>query len=949
VEFRVLGPLEVLDAGRPVALGGRKQRVVLALLLLHANEVVSSEALIGAVWGEKPPERARATLQVYVSNLRRLVDTDENDVRRPRLMRHAPGYLLRTADHELDLDSFLRLIEDGHVARARGDPMRASLLLRAALELWRGSAFPDLVDTAGSIAEVTALEEQRLNALEDRLDADLQAGRAEQVVTELATLVATYPMRERLHAQRILALYRTGRQADALAAYQSARAMLRDELGMDPSAGLQQLQRAVLRQDPCLEAPTPAGPSRPALPAAANELIGRERELAVLTTLLNDAPVRLVTLLGPGGTGKSRLGLELATAVQPDFPEGVVFVPLAPLRDPLLVVPAIASALGVRETSERPLHELLVDRLSDGQSLLVLDNFEQLLPAAGHIAELLTRTRHLKVLVTSRAPLRISGEHEYPVEPLTLPTLDPLPPLAEVRENPAVRLFVDRARAVVPDFDATEQHTTAVAAICHRLDGLPLAIELAAVRSRVLSPLAILTRLDARLRLLTGGPRDVPTKQQTLRGSIEWSYELLAPEERDLFARLSVFRGGSGLDAVEAVCTPDAADPLDMLDRVDSLVSQSLLQRRRAANGAFRFVMLETIHDYAEELLDGLPDGSVRRRHAEFFASLAETAEPCLTGGEQLDWLTRLNSENDNLRAALAWSCGPDGDTGVAMRLAAALGHYWEMSGSLSEGRRWFETVLAGGQATAPELRLRVLSGAATIAFGEGDHDRATQLHEDALHLAREVGDEPAEAFALMALGAQLLDRQCYDQAEELCEKARVLALRVGELRTAGLSRHNIAEIEFHRGHYAQAVDRYQDSLRIFRELGDQWAVVASLHGLAVTVLRQGDLRSAAKALRECLRLASEVGENYWLAESLEGLAVVAEGSRQPDRAARLLGAADTLRRRIGAPLQQPSRPDYESLLDLLHAQLAADAFVRAWEAGQRLTVEQAVAEGSQP
>jgi predicted ATPase/DNA-binding SARP family transcriptional activator len=944
VEFRALGPLEVIDAGRPVALGGSKQRTVLARLLLHANQAVTSESLVEAVWGENPPGRARATLQVYVANLRRLLD---KDVGRPRLIRHASGYLLRTTAHEFDVDRFHGLIEGGRAALAVGDPMRASLLLRAALELWRGPPFPDLADCGASIAEVARLDEQRLNALEDRIEADLQAGRAEQVVTELAALVGTYPLRERLHAQRILALYRTGRQAEALAAYQSARATLRDELGMDPSAPLRQLERAVLHQDPSLDAPAAPEPVRPPLPVSTTRLIGREREVTALTALLSDPSVRLITLLGPGGTGKSRLGLELATALQADFADGVFYVPLAPLTDPLLVLPAIASTLGVRETAQRALHEILASRLKDDRALLVLDNFEQLLPAANHIAELLSATRHLKVLVTSRAPLRIRGEYEYPVEPLTLPMLAPPPALNELLDNPAVRLFVDRARAVAPDFEPDEIETVAVAAICHRLDGLPLAIELAAARSRVLSPQAILTRLDARLRLLIGGPRDVPTQQQTIRGSIEWSYELLEPEEQDLFARLAVFQGGCDLDAVEAVCTPKDGDPLDVLDRVDSLVSQSLLQRRRAPNGTLRFVTLETIHEFAKELLDGLPDDSVQRQHAEFFAALAETAEPWLTGGEQLEWLARLSREHDNLRAALAWSSGPDGDSRIALRLAAALWHFWEMSGSFAEGRRWLEIVLAGGDMTVPELRLRAISGAATMAWSVGDHDRATQLHQDALQLATELGDASAQAFSLNALGAQMMDVD-YDKAEELFDQARVLAMKLGELRTGGMARHNIAEIELHRGRYAQAAEGYEDSLRIFSELGDQWLVVASLHGLAVAVLRQGDRERAANALRDGLRLAFEVGENFWLAENLEGLAAVAEYSNQPTRAARLLGAADAMRRRIGAPLQQAEQSDYESLLHVLRAKLGDDALNDAWDGGQQLTVKQFVEEASQ-
>jgi tetratricopeptide (TPR) repeat protein len=358
-------------------------------------------------------------------------------------------------------------------------------------------------------------------------------------------------------------------------------------------------------------------------------------------------------------------------------------------------------------------------------------------------------------------------------------------------------------------------------------------------------------------------------------------------------------------------------------------------------------VLLQTIHEFAEELLDGLPDASVRRRHAEHFADLAETAEPWLTGGRQLEWLTRLSSEHDNLRAALAWSSGQDGDGRLALRLAAALWHFWEMSGSLTEGRRWLEAVIARGDVHAPRLRLQAITGAATMAWSVGDHDRATQLHQEALDLARGLGDKSAEAFSLNALGAQLVDDENYDAAEHLLDQARALAMKLGELRTAGMATHNTAEIQFHRGRYAEAAIGYRESLQIFRDLDDRWAVASTLHGLAVAVLRQGDREQAAEALRDSLRLAVDVGENYSLADGLEGLALVAVDSEQPVRAARLLAAADAIRRRIGAPLQGAYRGDYESLLDLLRGQLRADAFERAWAEGQRLSVAQSVEEAS--
>jgi predicted ATPase/DNA-binding SARP family transcriptional activator len=946
VEFRVLGLLEAIEADRPITLGGHKQRIVLSLLLLHANTVVSTDALVEAVWGDEPPDRAPATLQVYVANLRRLLNVDGDDRPRERLIRDGNGYVLRADEDEVDVGRFRRLVEEARAARSCDDPARASLLLRTALELWRGAAFPDLVERQ-TIPEVTALEEQRLSVLEERIDADLEAGREDQVVDELAALVARHPLRERLHAQRMLALYRTQRQADALAAYQTMRTMLRDELGVDPSDDLQQLERDILRQDPSLDLVQPSKPAVPTLPVAPTPMIGRERELATLTKLVNDPSVRLVTLLGPGGSGKSRLGLEVATEVTTDFADGVFYCPLAPLNDSSLVVPAIASALNVRETAEWTLLDILIQRLEARRALLVLDNFEQLLDAAGQVAELMSRTRYLTVLVTSRSRLQISGEYEYPVDPLTLPELDPLPPIGELTQNAAVRLFVERAQAVSPGYELTDRDGAAVAAICHRVDGLPLAIELAAARCRVLAPPAILTRLDARLRLLTGGPHDVPTRQQTLRGTIEWSYDLLESAERLLFTWLAAFRGGCTLEAVEAVCTSDGEDPLDLLDRVDSLVSQSLLQGRRTADGDTRYLMLQTIQEYAEELLDGSHDGQQqRRRHAEHYLQLAETAEQRLTGGDQqLDWLARLTDDHDNMRAAMSWSLAENGDDSVALRLAAALWHFWEMSGSFSEGRRWLEGALAVSDQSPPEVRLRALSGAATMIWCEGDSDRARRMHETARDLARELGDERAEAFALNAIGTQVIDEGDYGRAEKILEQARALALRAGDLRTAAMAQHNTAELVRHRKQYSKAADYYEASVRIYRQLDDQWALVPSLNGLGLVALRQGDRERAADTLRDSLRLAAEVGENYWLAESIEGLAAVAEASDDPMRAVRLVAAADAMRRRIAAPVQLGDQAEYESLLGALHSQLDDPTFDSAWSDGQQLTAKQAIAE----
>ncbi|MGN6169153.1 MAG: AfsR/SARP family transcriptional regulator, partial [Solirubrobacteraceae bacterium] len=647
MRFAILGPFEVADdEGRELTLGGRKQRSVLAILLLHAGEVVSSDRLIDALWGESTPATAAKTVRVYVSNLRKALGGGV-------LLTRAGGYVLQVTAAEVDSRQFEALAAEGRSALQTGDFHRAAGVLREALGLWRGPALADFGYESFAQAEVARLQESRLAVLEDRIDADLALGLHTALVGELEALAREHPLRERLVGQLMLALYRSGRQADALEIYRRTRTHLANELGLEPGPALKVLQGQILEQDPALDTPgqlrvaTEAlteqdgvGESRPEfrafgrsnLPTPATPLVGRSEEMSRALELLVGREVRLLTLWGPGGAGKTRLALEVAAATIRSYRDGVWLVPLAPLPDPALMIAEVARVLDVTPVADETPEQALMRALAGRELLLVLDNFEHLLDTAGLVADLLAAAPQLTVLSTSREPLRIRGEQRMEVPPL--------PP------RDAAELFLSRAKAVRPDLTVDQDDRAAIERICERLDGLPLALELAAARVSVFGPRQLETRLAERLAL-PEGPRDVPERQRTLRATIDWSYQLLDPAERNLLAGLSPFIGGVRVDAAESIWGAGADE------RLISLAEKSLLRRREDPDGAPRLWMLETVRAFAVELAmaDGVA-GDAADRHAEHFFALAEHAAPYLHGRDERHWLDRLASEHANLRAA---------------------------------------------------------------------------------------------------------------------------------------------------------------------------------------------------------------------------------------------------------------------------------------------------------
>lgn len=741
------------------------------------------------------------------------------------------------------------------------------------------------------------------------------------------------------------------------------------------------------------------------VPTPLTSLVGREREVEELGRLLRRTDTRLVTLTGPGGFGKTRLAVQVATETA-TFADGASFVPLASIRDPTIVAATIAQALNVPVAADREAVEALIDRLHGHERLLVLDNFEQILAAAPLLTALLTACPRLTILVSSRARLHLSGEHHWPVPPLALPATDGEASNGRLGDSPAVRLFVARARAVDPDFRLTSANGATVAAICRRLDGLPLAIELAAARNRVLSPPALLARLSHRLRLLTGGPHDVPDRLRTMRAAIGWSDELLSPATRTLFRRLAVFNGGFTLEAAEGVGTrtqdsglrtEDAGwgTPVGLgaegpgfsavMDSVAELVDGSLLRRVDGRDGESRFAMLETIREYGlEELVTSGEEGATRRRHAAWCLALVEQAEPGLAGPDPGPWLDRVETEHDNLRAALAWAA-ETGETEIGLTLTGGLWRFWRVRGHWGEGRDWLERMLALPAAAGSVARARALNGAGVFADDQDDRERAVARFEESLALARAHGDEQLTATVMTNLGDVARVRGDFDQARQLFEAALALYRRIGAGPWVGMVLNDLGVLAWDQGAVEEAATRYGEALAVFRELdhrprtadaltnlgvaaharrelasalalatealaiyrelGDRRGVALTLFNRGAIALDEGDQARALADLRESLLLNRDLGDRLWLARGLDLVAEAARAGGQPERAARLLGATEALREARKMPLGALERGEREAAVSRLRGELDSRAFATAWATGRVLPLEQVIDE----
>lgn len=974
MRYAILGPIELRDGERRSAVEGRRQQCLLVLLLLRANCAVGVDELIDAIWSDQPPAGGPKRLRMAVARLRETLALGATALRTvPR------GYVLDVQPGELDAQVFEARVQDGRSALRRGDVACASRTLAAALGLWRGPALAGVAYEDWAQPEIRRLEDVRLAAHGERIDADLRLGRHAALAGELEALVQRHPTRERFVEQLMLALYRCGRQTDALDAYAALREQLVATLGLEPGPQLRALQQQVLVQSPSLQLDAPADarprPARRAavsgLPAQRADVLGRDHDAQALGDLLRRPAVRLVTVMGPGGVGKTTLAIEVAHRLAAEHRDGALFVDLSALVDPDAVADSVLHALGGEPEPGTTAQATLCRLAGFREQLLVLDNLEQLLGAGPLLSELLEAAPGLTLLATSRAALDLRAEHRFALDPLALP--DSSHP-ATVTTAPATALFIARATARDPALRLTADNSAAIAAVCARVGGLPLAIELAAARAGTLSPQEIASRLDGVLESFGAGARDVPDRQRTMRATLDWSSGLLDDAQRTALAQLSVFAGG---------CTVDAAQRVSgaTLDVLEGLVDHSMLMRRAMPDGTARLAMLEPVREYAAELLAARADAPlIADRHSACFVELAEAVAPKLRAAEQLAWQRRLDAEADNLLHVLEREQRA-GNGERVVRLAAALREWWRR-GRASSGRAWCERGLAAAGDLPATLRADALTTVCQLSAQQGDIAYALDRAREALALYDAHGDrggatvvlvgvavchlmlgeqQAAEAAAAAAvraageLGAWTLGYALIAQAvtapdpaaaRPIAERAAALLRQAGDARAQAWLYGDLGYKALEHGAFDDAREHIARSMLLAEQLDDEVHHTFDIEHMALLALETGDHAAAAAGLGDALARYLRFGIRRPILEVLIAVATIAARAGQPQRAAELLAAAMTLR--AGEPLTRVEQRLHAEATALLRRDDEARSLEPARAAGCRLGLEQAVALGTE-
>ena len=923
--LRVLGSVEVVHGEVPVRLGGRKERAVLAALAVHANRVVSEDALVEAIWGDEPPPTGLATLRSYVSRLRRSLDGAEGITIETR----PPGYRLQVTAESFDAASAEQLLGRAREHIGSGRFAAAGELLSRAASLWLGPSLGEFAAEPFALTEATRLDELRLAIAEERLEVELGLGHHREALPDLEALSTQHPLRERLWALRVLALYRSGNQAEALRVYQQLRQHLADELGLEPTPRLRQLEAAVLAQSSALDwvppaaaprrrrtdaevAGGPAAERQPAAPAAApppasnvpvrlSSFVGRRAERQEVAHLL--AGARLVTLIGSPGVGKSRLALVVATDVLPSHPDGVWVVELAPVGEPALIAQTIASVLSIREQPGVDLLDTLAAELAGRRLLLVLDNCEHLIDGCRRVAERLLRAcPGLRVLATSREPLGIDGEQVRRIQPLEVPARGD-EPFDVLVAHDAVRLFAERAAQTQAGWQMTPEWAGTVAEICRRLEGVPLAIELAAARLELLSLAEVVRQLESRFRLLRGPARSAPAfhhHHSSLLATLDWSHNLLSAPEAAVLRRLSVFAGGCTLAAAERVCAGAGVDADDVMDLLAALVRKSLVFTDSSRSDT-RYRLLDSVRAYAADKLSQSGERPVvMAAHGDWALDLAEQAGVDLAVGTPAGMLDRLEAEQDNIRAAHDWALA-EGRAEVPLRLGAGLAQFWWLQGHVREGRHLLERALAAGRDEAAEVRARALAAAAYLIGSSGDVPAALPLARESLTLADTCGDEATRRRARHLLGLFSMYRSPVEALPAL-EVDVGVARGQGDQQLLGLTLFTLGSALLLVGDARAALVHLDESLEIAGRVGNGSlaASVVGAKGQAAAAL--GEFQEAERLFREALAMADALGERGVAGVVQSWLGDLARSQGRYDEAQVLLESALSLAHDVSRP-----------------------------------------------
>ncbi len=972
----LLGDFRLERDRQPVHLSTRKVESLLAYLVLHRDVPQSRQYLAFQFWPDSSEGQARTNLRQLLHGLRQTLPESDQFVQADAQTLQWRG----DAPFRLDVSEFEEALAQANAAEKHGNPHALRVALEQASAIYQGDLLPSRYDD-WILPERERLRQVFMETLERLMLLLESQGEPRAAIVHAQRLLRHDPLREETY-RGLMRLYAAcGDRAGALRIYHTCATVLERELAVEPSAATREAYAQLLKVDMQARPVMPPQPSNTNLPVPLTSFVGREAEMTEVRHLLQTT--RLLTLTGPGGCGKTRLALEAATNLLDEYSDGVWWIELAALSDTALVPQAVATALGVREQSGRPLLETLTDFLRAKQLLLLLDNCEHLVDACAQLAEqLLSACPHLHILATSREALSIGGETTWLVPSLSLPEAQPPSTLEQLSRYESIRLFVERAVSALPTFRLTATNAPLVGQICRRLDGIPLAIELVAARVKVLHVEQIAARLDDVFQLLTAGSRTM-LRHQTLRAAMDWSYDLLSDQERMLFRRLSVFAGGFTLEAAEVICAGEGLAEDEVLDWLSHLVDKSLVAVTQ--NGETRYRLLETIRQHAhDKLIASEGEQKLRARHLDYFLKLATEAEPELRGSEQMVWLNRLEMEHDNLSAAGAWSL-QKGEAESGLRLAGALWRFWDVRGYLKEGREWLEKWLVlPGLVVDKRTQAKALFSAGALAWSDNDYAAAHRCLEPCVTLWRELGDQAGLGYASVYLGLVALRQGDFDSAGALFEQSKTyletaadkwgLALTLGHLgnltrnkgdyatarirfeqalvisRQAGDRKltasllNNLGEVARCEGNYEQAFALYNESLSLIEELGDNRELAKLHHNLAYVARYLGDYRQATRLFEKSLDVYRESDDKRGMVLCLAGLACVAEAEGQSDRAVRLFATVERWLQSVGMVMSRADQVEVDRSMRAVCDVLGEETFAAVQVEGRAMSLEQAIA-----